>query len=113
MQDVSFLIKRTDRKAWQPMISVIEKAGYEVLVDPVPSEVTVVLSGCFVNPFAIQGKKILLTHSKEWGSLWESIHKVVLKEYYDSIISIEKIPPNLLMGVIRGEIEAAKPGSKD
>ncbi len=113
MQNVRFLIRKPERLSWAPVINQIEKEGYQVLSEIQKSDVTVVLSGTYLNPLPIIGKKILVIHSDEWGMIWDLAFSKVLKEYYDEIINIKGIGLNKIMDVIRGKIEAFESGSQD
>jgi len=113
MQDVSFLIRRQQQASWLPIIQVLETEGYEVLFRPVESKVTVVLSGTYLNPLAIHGRKILIAHPMEWGTLWHGLYQPVLEAYYDQVIAIDKIPLDRLIKTIRGILETSESRSKD
>jgi len=113
MQDVSFFVIDKIAANWKMVISIIEDAGYEVVNDIVPSNINVIISGSYVNPFVIDGKKILLTHPDEWLGLWDVVYEPVMEEYYDSVVNVGSIKPEMLMDVIRGEIEATESRSKD
>jgi len=96
-----------------PVILELEKSGYEVVFEPVESNVTVILSGTYTNPFCVGGKRILVVHGDEWGIPWSLVYKPIVKEYYDKVIDIKPIPIDKIMDVIRGEIETTESRSKD
>lgn len=110
MQNVNFLIRRQEQSTWLPIIREIEKSGYGVGFTIKDAKTTVVLSGTYLNPIAIKGRKILIAHPQEWGSMWPVIYKPILEEYYDQVIAIDRIPLDRLMDTIGGIIETAKPG---
>jgi len=110
MQDaeVLFVIRIVEQKSWLPVVATLQDRGYTIETDVRPADITVVLSGTFLNPLAMPGRRLLVCHTKEWGSLWDSVYQYILKEYYHKILIIDKIPLNQIPDKIRGMIEAEK-----
>jgi hypothetical protein len=111
MQDIKFIIRTPERMSWHPVILEIEKNGFQVESDIKDADVTVILSGTYLNPMVFGGRKILVAHSQEWGTMWDVLYKEILSEYYDEILDIKTIPLDRIMDKIRGKIEASEPGS--
>lgn len=117
MENVNFVIRSYERKSWLPVIDEMKKHGWGVVPlawgdqDTVlKKDITVVLSGTYLNPLAMPGKRILVCHSKEWGRLWNTIYHPILRQYYDDLVIIDKIPLQRIPERIRGSIEAQEPG---
>jgi len=120
MENANFLIRSLEQQSWLPVIHELNKHGCEVqqVVRSLEKtlkfkDITVVLSGTFLNPLAMPGRRILVCHSKEWGKLWNTIYHPMLRQYYDDLVIIDKTPLNRIPDRIRGAIEAQEPGNKN
>jgi hypothetical protein len=85
-----FISERSrDLKSWQGIYKWVADQGCALNTEPVECDISIVLSGKFVNPLPLHGKKILL-YSNDWSPLkWEAMFEIVLEEYYDEMINVE------------------------
>ena len=88
MQSVEVFLNSSSVEGWQHLVRALNKEGIELSNESKPCDVSVVLSGQHINPFALTGKKILLAYSPEWGDLFYHVFLPVLKHYYDEITDI-------------------------
>lgn len=113
MQNVSFAIVHNLRNNWFPVIRNLENHGYKVTGEIKEAKTTVVLSGTYHNPFAVNGRKILVAYQKEWGALWETLYKPILEEYYDEVLMLNEITIEELIKKVEGGNETSKSRGKD
>jgi len=88
MQSVEVFLNNSSFEGWQHLVRALNKKGIELNNEPKQCDVSIVLSGQHINPFALTGRKVLLAYSPEWGDLFHHMFLPVLKHYYDEIIDI-------------------------
>jgi len=91
-------IFRSDRghKDWNLLTGILKKRDVKVHDNIADADVSIVISGRFINLLILKGKKVLAYNAHEWlGNVpvpsGFNMYKPVLDEYYDDYIDLTGI----------------------
>jgi len=77
-----------------PIEKVLKENGILVNREVSDCDVSIALYGLFTNPLVLRGKKLLayffLDNVDVWNTAFYSLHKPILKHYYDGFIDLTR-----------------------
>ncbi len=92
MANVRVYTTKKGHEYWKYVADFLSKS-VPVDSDIAPADVSIVLSGRFINPLILNGKKVLAFDAMEWLHnvplpIGFDAYRVVLEEYYDDFIDL-------------------------
>ena len=85
MPNVKVFIDKKNLKGWALLRDALELEKIPVYLEPSNADISIALSGQYVNPMVLTGKKVLIAFRPEWGQLFNTMFYPILAEYYDTI----------------------------
>ena len=106
----------------EDLVHAVSKRGVPVLVHPVESDVSVVISGHYENPCMLWGKKVLAFDATEWFTKMPvpkgfQMFQPILEHYYDEFINLSNLDieekADAIVKYVRGLNETEQPRGAD